>query len=194
MTADVDDIVDAAHDPKVTVLVAPGAVAGKIDIFNLRPVLFPVSFVVAPDRAQHRGPGTLDYQIAAFVRAHRFAVARHHVDFNSREGLSRSAGFGWSGAGQRRDHDCAGLRLPPRVDNRTDAAPDDPVIPHPRFRIDWLADGAQQAQARKVVLQRPLLAPLNERADGRRRRVENVDAMSFDEVPKAIRLGMGLDG
>ena len=62
------------------------------------------------------------------------------------------------------------------------------VIPHPGLGIDWLADRAQQTKRRKIVFQRPLLAPLDERANCRRRGVENVDPVPLDDVPEAIRL------
>ena len=48
---------------------------------------------------------------------------------------------------QRRDHVAAGFGLPPRVDDRAALAADVLVVPHPGFRIDRLADGAEQAQA-----------------------------------------------
>ena len=54
--------------------------------------------------------------------------------------------------GQRRDHDGAGLGLPPGIDDRAAPAADHAVIPHPGFGIDRLADAAQQAQLRQVVL------------------------------------------
>ena len=90
------------------------------------------------------------------------------------------------GARQRRDHDHARLGLPPGIDDRAALLADHLVIPHPRFRIDRLADRAQQAQARQVVLVRPLVAPLDEGADGGRRRVEDVDAVLLDDLPEAI--------
>ena len=39
------------------------------------------------------------------------------------------------------------------------------------------------------MLQRPLLAPLDERANRRGRGVENVHPVTFNDVPEAIRLG-----
>ena len=89
-------------------------------------------------------------------------------------------------AGQRRDHDHAGLGLPPGIDDRAALAADDLVIPHPRLGIDRLADGAEQPQARQVVLLRPLVAPLDEGADGGRRGVEDVDPVLLDDLPEAV--------
>ena len=62
------------------------------------------------------------------------------------------------------------------------------VVPHPRFRIDRFADGAQQTQRGEIVLLRPLVAPFHERADRRRRGVKNGDAILRNDAPKAIRL------
>ena len=93
------------------------------------------------------------------------------------------------GAGQGRDHDHAGFGLPPGIDDGAAVAADDLVVPHPGFGIDRLADGAEQAQARQVVLLRPLVAPLDEGADGGGRGVEDVDLVSLDDAPEAVGLG-----
>ena len=96
------------------------------------------------------------------------------------------ARLGSRDAGQRRDHDRAGLGLPPRVDDRTSAAADVQVIPDPGFGVDRLADRSHQANARQVMLCRPLGAPLHEGADRGRRRVEHGDAVSLDDFPQPI--------
>ena len=188
VTADIDNIVDAAHDPEIAVFVAPCAVAGKVDAFNLRPVLLAVAFVVAPNCPQHRRPGPFDHEITALICADRLAVARHDVGFDSGKRFRRGAGFGGSRARNGRDHDGAGFGLPPRIDDRTAPVADDLAIPHPRFRIDWFAYRAEQTQARKVVFQGPVLAPFDKRANRSRSGVEDVDAMTFDDVPEAIGL------
>ncbi len=89
---------------------------------------------------------------------------------------------------QRGDHDASGFRLPPRVDDRAAAPADDPVIPHPRLGVDRLAHGAEQPQAGQVVRRRPLFAPAVERADRRRRGVEDVDLVPLDKIPEAVRV------
>ena len=100
--------------------------------------------------------------------------------------LRAAAGLGGDGAGQRRHHDAARFGLPPGIDDRAALAADLAVIPHPGFGIDPFADGAEQPQARQVVLLDVLVAPLDERADRRRGRVENVDAVPLDDVPEAV--------
>src|SRR5215213_905852 len=85
MSAYINNIIDPAHYPKIAVPIAARAVTCKIDTFNLRPVLLLVTFVVAPDRSEHRRPRPFDHQIATFMWTNRLAVARHHVGLDSRK-------------------------------------------------------------------------------------------------------------
>ena len=62
------------------------------------------------------------------------------------------------------------------------------AVPHPRFRIDRLTDRAEKAKTGKVVLGRPLVAPLHEGAYGGRRGVKDRHAVSLADVPEAIAL------
>ena len=103
-------------------------------------------------------------------------------------GQRARAGFRRHRAGHRSDQNPAGLRLPPGIHNRAAAFADDAVIPFPRRRIDRLAHRAQQAQARKIVRVRPMIALANQRADGRGRRVENIDAILLHQAPPAVEL------
>ncbi len=103
-------------------------------------------------------------------------------------GLRRRSGLERRDAGQRRDHDRAGLRLPPGVDDRAALAADELVVPDPRFGVDRLADRSEQAQRRQIVLLRKLGAPAHEGADRGRRGVEHGDAVLLDQRPEAILL------
>src|SRR5215218_9727357 len=143
MSAYINNIIDPAHYPEIAVLIAARAVASEIDAFNLRPVLLFITLVVAPDRSQHRRPWSFNHQITAFVCSNRLAVTCHHVSFDAGKWECAGAGLGRSCTGKRRDHDRAGFGLPPCVDNRAALLADDRAIPHPRFRIDWFADGAE---------------------------------------------------
>src|ERR1019366_223358 len=89
----------------------------------------------------------------------------------------------------RRDHDRAGLRLPPRVDDGAAFVADDVVVPHPRLGIDRFADGAEEAEGTEVVFVRPLIAPAHERADGSRRGVKDGDFVFVYDAPEAVGLG-----
>ena len=91
-------------------------------------------------------------------------------------------------AGQRRDQNGAGLRLPPGVDNRAPAVADVQVIPDPRLRIDRFSYRPHQPDRGEIVFCRPLGSPLHEGANRRGRRVEDGDAVAFDNLPHAIFL------
>src|SRR6185503_16041435 len=165
MAANIDYIVDTAHYPEITIRITPRAVPRKVDPFDLRPVLLFVAFVVTPNSSQHRRPGPFDDQITALIRAHRPAVASHHIGLDPGERLRARTGLRRRRSRNRRDHDRAGFRLPPRIDDRASLFSDHFAIPHPRLGVDRFANRAEQTQARQVVLQRPLLAPFYERAN-----------------------------
>src|SRR6266576_4558653 len=145
VAGDVEHVVDAAEDPEVAVLIALGAVAREVQVLPFTPVDVTVALVVAPDGARHAGPRRRDGEIAAAdLDALAFAVQQVGVDAG--EGNRPRAGLGDGDAGQRRDHDAARLRLPPRIHDGAALPADVLVIPHPRFRIDRLADAAEQPQ------------------------------------------------
>ena len=54
--------------------------------------------------------------------------------------------------GNGRNQDAAGFGLPPGIDDGTSVAADDFMIPHPGFRVDRFAHGAQQAKRTQIVL------------------------------------------
>src|SRR5207253_11394459 len=129
--------------PEVALLIALRAVTSEIDVLPLAPVDLAIAFVVAPDRAEHAGPRFRDGEIAAAdFHLVPFAVEEHR--FNAWKRNGRRSGFRGGHAGQRRDHDAAGLRLPPRVDDGTAPAADVLLIPHPCLRIDWLSNRAEE--------------------------------------------------
>src|SRR5688500_11996742 len=83
MAADVYNIVDASHYPEISIRIPPRTIAGKIDAFNLRPVLLPVSFVVAPDCPQHRRPWLFDHEIATFIWPNCLSITGDDIDVNT---------------------------------------------------------------------------------------------------------------
>ncbi len=93
--------------------------------------------------------------------------------------------------GRGRDHEHAGLGLPPGVHDRAALLADDPVVPLPGLRVDRLADRAQQAQRGEIVPVGPGLAEAHQAADGGRRGVEDGDAVLLDHLPPAVRVGIG---
>src|SRR4030095_8252451 len=64
----VEDVIDSANDPKITIFIAPRAITGEIIAFKFSPVLFSIAGFVAVDRAQHRRPRPANDQFAADIR------------------------------------------------------------------------------------------------------------------------------
>ena len=87
----------------------------------------------------------------ALAGADRLAVLGDDLGHDAGQRPRGRAGHGRRGAGQGRDHDRAGLGLPPGIDDRAAPAADDLVVPHPRLGVDRLADGPQEPEARQVV-------------------------------------------
>src|SRR5262249_20099947 len=77
---------------------------------------------------------------------------------------------------------------PPGVDDGAPVSPDNLSIPHPGLRIDGLANCPQQPQAAHLVLSGPLLAPLDKSPDRSRGSIKDVDLVSVDYLPEAVRL------
>src|SRR5439155_20625326 len=133
VTGDVHDVVHAAEEPEVAVLVDLGAVAGEVDVVVLGPVLLDEAIGVAPDAAQHAGPRLADDEIAGLGRP---AALVEHGGVDAGKRLRRGAGLEHRHAGQRRDENVARLGLPPRVHHRALAVPDHLPVPDPRLRVD----------------------------------------------------------
>ncbi len=99
----------------VAVLVAIAAVAGQELAGELRPVRLLVAFVVAPDAAHHRRPRPREHDVTAAAERNRVRPPRRRCRPDAGERLRRRTRLERRDAGQRRDHDPAGFRLPPRV-------------------------------------------------------------------------------
>src|SRR5262249_22010769 len=146
VAGDVDDVVDAAGDPVIAVSVAAAAVAGEVLVRIGREIGFLEALVIAIDRAHLAGPAIGEDEVALAGAGQHLALGIDDLGLHAEEGARRGAGLQRGRARQRRDQDAAGLGLPPGVDDRAAALADDAVIPLPGFRIDRLADGAEQAQ------------------------------------------------
>ena len=147
MAGDVHHVVHAAGDPPVAVLVAARAVAGEVLAAEVREIGVDESLVVAVDRAHLAGPAVEQHEIALGRALEDLAVAVHERRPHAGQRQRRGTRLQQRRAGQRRDQDAAGLGLPPGVHDRAAPVADDAVIPLPGFRVDRLADGAEQAQA-----------------------------------------------
>ncbi len=190
MTGDVDDVIDTAGDPVVTVLVAARAIAGEILAGEGGEIGLDEALVIAVDGPHHARPRLGDAEIA-FGRAlaqPAFAIDDDRLDAEERPG--RRTRLQGRCAGQRRYQDAAGFRLPPGVDDRRALVADDIIVPKPCFRIDRLADRAEEAQRFAARSLDVAVALAHQRADRRRGRVEDVDFVLVDDLPEARRVGV----
>src|SRR5437868_11734141 len=55
--ADIDDVVNASHDPEISVFILSSSVAGKITAGEFGKILFLKSLRIFINAAQHPGPG-----------------------------------------------------------------------------------------------------------------------------------------
>src|SRR5207245_9944282 len=170
------DVVDATEEPEIAILVALGAVAREVDVVVLRPVLLHETVGVAPDAAEHARPRLAEHEITCRCR---FALLVEHLGVDAWKQESRRARLENRERRQRRDEDVTRLGLPPRVHDGATAPADDLPVPHPGLRVDRLADGAEQPQAREIATLRVFVAPLHERTNrGRRRVTDRYDVLA----------------
>src|SRR4029077_11430315 len=116
VTGHVQNIINAADDPKITVFIAARAVAREIIAFKFAPILLSVARIVAVDRAQHRRPWPANNQFAADIRADFLSLFIDDGRVDAKERKRGAPRFGWCCPRKRIDHDRASLGLPPRID------------------------------------------------------------------------------
>src|SRR5215470_10950724 len=138
----VQNIVNAAYDPGITVFIATGAVAREIIVLEFAPVLLSIARIVAVDRAQHRRPRPANNQFAADVRSDFLPLCVDYRRIDAKEWQRSATRLGWCCPRKRSDHDRASFGLPPRIDDGSTSAANRFVVPHPCFRIDRFADCA----------------------------------------------------
>ena len=189
---DEHDVVDAAEQPEVAVVVALGAVAREVLAVEAAPVRVAVALGIAPDAAQHRRPRAGRARGSPRPGSRPASPASSTMSA-SMPGSGNVALPGFSGrrARQRADHDGAGLGLPPRVDDRAPFAADHLVVPDPRLGVDRLADRSDAAAAtRGRASPGYCVAPLHERPDRGRRGVEDRRLVLLDDRPEPVLVGM----
>ena len=120
---DVHHVVDATHDPEVARPCRGGrrrrGSRARPSVLHLRPVGLLKRWLVAPDAAQHAGPGLPHGEEAAVRPARpRCSLVEDRSAWTPGKAHRRRAGLRVDRARERRDQDPAGLGLPPRVDDR----------------------------------------------------------------------------
>ena len=191
VAGDIDHVVDAAHEPEVTVFVLATTVAGKIDIIVHREVGVDEPIVITPHGPHHAGPGLHEAEFAAFIDIALRPVVAENPGVDPKEGFVDAARFERVGTRQGGNHDAACLGLPPGVDDGTLAAADLFRVPHPGLRVDRLTHGAEDTEGVELVLCRPLIAQPHEGPNRRRGGVEDGDGKLVADLPKpaGVRIG-----
>src|SRR5512143_674292 len=107
VAADVDDVIDAAHEPVVAVLVDARPVPRKVPAREPAEIDFLDALVlrVSIGAPEHAGPGLVDAEVAALVYARGRTVLFYHLWHDPREGLRRRTWFGRNGSGKPGDQD-----------------------------------------------------------------------------------------
>ena len=107
-----------------------------------------------------------------------------------KKGRVAEPGLSGGRAGQRGDHDSAGLGLPPGIDDRAAPVAHDVVVPEPGLGVDRLADRAQQAERGPVGRLHRAVALAHQGADRGRGGIEDVDLVLVADLPEARRVGV----
>src|SRR4030095_3431943 len=84
MAGNIHHVVDASHDPEVSVFIAPRAVTSKIHAWDLAPVLFLVALWIAVNRSEHRWPGGLDDKKPSLISPNRLPLPIDDIGDDSR--------------------------------------------------------------------------------------------------------------
>src|SRR3974377_1664524 len=151
MPGHVQDVVNAADDPEIAILVLARAVAGEIAANDFRPIAILAAHGIAPEAPHHGSTRVSQHQLTAGISGHCLPHVINDFRHDTEEWKGGGARFGGCGAGKRGDEHAAGLRLPPGIYNRTAFAAYGLVIPNPGFGIYRLTDGAEEAQRTQVM-------------------------------------------
>jgi hypothetical protein len=144
---DVDDVVDAAGDPVVAVLVAPAAVAGEVVGRGTAEVGLVEALVVAPDRARLAGPGRSMQRLPLTpLPSISLPSSSTSTGLTPKKGSVAEPGFIGVTPGS------GVIRMPPvSVCHQVSTMAQRPlptfvVVPAPGLGVDGLADRAEHAQ------------------------------------------------
>src|SRR4029079_8116806 len=118
----VHDVVDAAEQPEVALVVALRPIPSEVPPRTAAPVRFLVPLGVSVDAPEHARPRSLQVEVASPAEWDAVPVAVDHVRLDAGEREGGSSRFRDGDAGEWRDEDLARLGLPPRVDDRSTPA------------------------------------------------------------------------
>ena len=175
MAGDVQHVIDAAGDPVVAIFITTRAVAAEVHVFEGGEVGLLKALVVAEQRTRLTRPGVGDNQVAFGRPFLWMAFVIHQRGLYAEERTAGGARFQLNSARQWGDHKAAGFGLPPGVHHRALLVADLLPVPLPGFRVNRLADRAQNAQGRAVGAGGGFIAFRHQRTNRRRCSIENVD-------------------
>mmetsp|Transcript_9282 Transcript_9282/g.23225 ORF Transcript_9282/g.23225 Transcript_9282/m.23225 type:complete len:276 (+) Transcript_9282:2002-2829(+) len=190
----VENVVHAADDPVVAVLVSPAAITRHVVAVKQTKVRLLEALGVAADGARHAGPRRLEHEVALALAFDFLPPLADQAGNDAKARKGRGPGFhGHTGDGERRDHVAAGLGLPPGVCDGGSGAADDVVVPQPRVAVDGLADCAEDFEGGAGVFRDEFVAGALKGADSGRGGIQLGDVVAVGDVPEAAGVGVGWD-
>ena len=185
----IDHIIYPASNPVIAIFITAASIASKIDAGEGGEIGLEKTVMIAVNGAHLARPAVLDDK-RAFGGAFQFhPVIIDQGRLHAEHGQGGTAGFQRGCAGQRRDHRAAGFGLPPGIDDGAAHFAHHAVIPLPRFGVDRLAHGAQQAQAAAAGAGDVFVPFAHQRPKRGGRCVKNLDLIFVDHLPEAGKIG-----
>ena len=192
MAGHVQNIIDTSGDPNEAIFITSATVPGEIVARVWLHVHRQIALMISEAGPSNARPRLLDGQHSLDAVALNLLSSRRiqHDRVNAIKGQSTTARFHGGASGKIRHDMTARLGLPIGVDNRAVRIADNFIIPSPCLGVDRFAHGAQDPQARKIILLGDVVAEAHEGPDGRGSRVEDRDLMTLDHVPIATIVGI----
>ena len=100
VAGDVENVVNASHNPEIAVFILAATVAGKVAAGDFAPIGLAESLGIAPDAAKHAGPRFADDEFASGVCGNGVALVVDNFGEDAKEGQGGGAGFGWVAPGR----------------------------------------------------------------------------------------------
>ena len=162
VTGHVDDVIDAAGDPVVAVLVAAAAVTREVVAFEGREVGLHEARMVANTVRDLAGPAIGDDRLPCVAPSSSCLHCRRRR-LHAEERQRGRTGLGGGGAGQRDDQDAAGFGLPERINDRATAVTDDVWYHTQASGLIGSPTEPRRRSDRLVFFTKPSPSPISER-------------------------------